>query len=202
MPIKISEMGKIFGVLFCILISNLASSYAQQNCNNYAFSRNTIYATCVSLPVLNSHLHWNYHSSNSTVDLAFRHTGSDTSQWVAWALNINGQGMVGAQALVAVTGSNGSVQAYTSSVTSYSTGLQPSPLSFDVPSLTAERVNGDVVIYATLVLPRGGTRFNQVWQVGPVYNGAPGMHGLGADNRMSIGSVDFVSGETSAGGNA
>ncbi|KAM0063065.1 putative cytochrome b561 and DOMON domain-containing protein [Helianthus debilis subsp. tardiflorus] len=195
-------MGKIFGVLFCILISNLASSsYAQGNCNSYAFSRNTIYTTCVSLPVLNSHLHWNYHSSNSTVDLAFRHAGSDTSQWVAWALNINGQGMLGAQALVAVTGSNGSVQAYTSSVTGYSTGLQPSPLSFDVPSITAERVRGDVVIYATLVLPSGGTRFNQVWQVGPVNNGAPGIHGLGADNRNSLGSVDFISGETGAGGN-
>jgi hypothetical protein len=193
-------MGKILSLLFCILISNLAASSAQ-NCNNYAFSSNAIFATCVSLPVLNSHLHWNYHPSNGTVDLAFRHTGSDASQWVAWALNVNGQGMVGAQALVAVSGSNGSVQSYTSAVTGYNTGLQPSTLSFDVPSITAERVNGVVVIYATLVLPSGGTRFNQVWQVGPVNNGAPGIHALGADNRNSLGSVDFINGQTSAGGN-
>lgn len=191
-------MGKFLSVLFCILISNLAVLSAQ-TCENYAFRSNAIYATCVSLPVLNSHLHWNYHS-NGTVDLAFRHTGSTTSQWVAWALNVGGSGMIGAQALVAVTHSNGSVQAYTSAVSSYQTSLQPSTLSFDVPRITAERVAGDVVIYATLVLPSGGTGFNQVWQVGPATNGVPSIHALTNDNRASVGRVDFISGQTTAGG--
>ncbi|KAI3786381.1 hypothetical protein L1987_40019 [Smallanthus sonchifolius] len=87
------------------MISNLAVSYAQ-SCNNYTFSSNAIYATCVSLPVLNSHLHWTYHS-NGTVDVAFRHTGSTTSQWVACGLNVRGLGMIGAQAIVAVANSSG-----------------------------------------------------------------------------------------------
>ncbi|PWA47848.1 cytochrome b561 and DOMON domain-containing protein [Artemisia annua] len=192
-------MSKILAILFCILLTNLSVSYAQ-NCRNYAFSSNAVYATCVSLPVLNSHLHWNYHA-NGTVDVAFRHTGSTTNQWVAWALNFQRPGMLGAQALVALTSSNGTVQAYTSAVAGYDTSLQPSSLSFEVPMIRSERVNGDVIIYATLVLPRGGTRFNQVWQVGPVTNGAPSIHGLGSDNRNSIGSVDFSTGQTAAGGN-
>lgn len=192
-------MSKILAILFCILLKNLSVSYAQ-NCNNFAFSSNAVYATCVTLPVLNSHLHWNYHT-NGTVDVAFRHTGSNTNQWVAWALNFGRPAMVGSQALVALTSSNGSVEAYTSAVTSYNTGLQRSSLSFEVPMIRSERVNGDVIIYATLVLPRGETRFNQVWQVGPVTNGAPSIHALGSDNRNSVGSVDFSTGQTAGGGN-
>ncbi|KAL4587021.1 hypothetical protein LXL04_011670 [Taraxacum kok-saghyz] len=119
-------------LLFIILISNLAGLNAQ-SCETASFRNNAIYRTCVSLPVLNSHLHWNY-NTNGTVDLAFRHTGSATSQWVAWALNVGG-----------------SVEAYTTLVTGFQTTLQPSRLSFDV----AERVNGVVVIYATIVLPSG-----------------------------------------------
>lgn len=109
--------------------------------------------------------------------------------------------MVGAQALVGLVSSNGSVQAYTSSVTGYATGLQPSGLSFDVPRIRAEMVNGDVVIYATLVLPAGRTSFNQVWQVGPVTSGAPAAHQMDSANRNSVGTVDFASGQIADGGN-
>nr|XP_043629448.1 cytochrome b561 and DOMON domain-containing protein At5g35735-like [Erigeron canadensis] len=193
-------MGKILTFLLCILVSNLVLSSHAQDCSTYRFTNNAIYATCVTLPVLSSNLHWNYQPSNGTVDIAYRHAGVSTSQWVAWALNINGTGMVGAQALVAIPNSNGSVQAYTSSVTGYGTTLQQSPLSFDVQDIRAERVNGDVVIYATLVLPSGRTNFNQVWQIGPVSNGAPSAHAMGSDNRASLGSVDFVTGQAGAGG--
>lgn len=108
--------------------------------------------------------------------------------------------MVGAQALVALSNPNGSVQAYTSSVTGYGTSLQQSALSFDVSGLRAESVNGDVVIYGTLVLPSGRTSFNHVWQIGPVSNGAPGAHNMGSENRNSVGTVDFVTGQAGAGG--
>lgn len=192
-------MGKILHLLFFTLITNSIISSAQ-DCSSYSFTNNAIFATCVTLPALNSNLHWNYHQTNGTVDIAYRHTGVPTSQWVAWALNVNGNGMVGAQALVGLVSSNGSVQAYTSSVDGYGTGLQPSSLSFNVPVIRAERVNGDVVIYATLVLPAGRTNFNQVWQMGPVSNGAPGAHPLGSENRNSVGTVDFVTGQAGAGG--
>ncbi|KAI3803600.1 hypothetical protein L1987_31756 [Smallanthus sonchifolius] len=87
-------MGKSFHPIFCILISILTISYAQ-DCNTYSFSKNNVYATCVTLPVLNSQLHWNYHPTNATVDVAYRQTGVTNSQWVAWALNLGGSvGMV------------------------------------------------------------------------------------------------------------
>ncbi|KAF5812206.1 putative cytochrome b561 and DOMON domain-containing protein [Helianthus annuus] len=191
-------MGKIFNMFLYIFISSFALSYAQ-SCNNYTFSTNQIYATCVSLPVLNSHLHWNYHS-NGTVDVAFRHTGSTASQWVAWALNVNGSGMIGAQAIVAVTSPSGAVRVYTSAVNNYGTGLEESSLSFGVPRMIAERVNGDLVVYASLVLPNGRTRFNHVWQVGPVNNGVLSMHSMSPDNRNSVGEVDFITGQMRAGG--
>ncbi|KAI3689135.1 hypothetical protein L2E82_47084 [Cichorium intybus] len=59
------------------------------------------------------------------------------------------------------------------------------PLSFDLPTIRAERVNGDVVIYATLELLSGRTSFNQIWQSGPISNEAPGAHPLGSKNRSS-----------------
>ncbi|XP_076942019.1 cytochrome b561 and DOMON domain-containing protein At5g35735-like [Bidens hawaiensis] len=193
-------MGKLLPLLFTILISNIIISSAQ-DCNSYSFTNNAIFASCVSLPVQNSHLHWTYHANNGTADIAYRHTGVSTSTWVAWGLNVNGGGMVGTQALVGLVGSNGSVQAYTSAVAGYNTGLQQSALSFDVSGLRAERVSGgDVVIYGTLVLPSGRTSFSQVWQMGPVTNGAPGQHALGSENRNSVGTVDFVTGQQGAGG--
>lgn len=47
---------------------------------------------------------------------------------------------------------SGFMRAYTSSITSYSTMLQ-GPLSFRVTQLPAEYVNGDMTIFATIVLP-------------------------------------------------
>ncbi|KAL8209660.1 hypothetical protein R6Q57_006392 [Mikania cordata] len=193
-------MGKILTLLFFILISNSIISSAQ-DCSTYTFTNNAIFTTCVTLPVQNSHLYWNYHPTNGTVDVAFRHTGVSASDWVAWALNVDSAGMVGAQALVALPDTNGSVQAYTSAVTGYGTTLQRSALSFNVPVIRAERDgNGDVIIYGTLVLPGGRTSFNHVWQMGPVTNGAPGAHAMGSENRNSLGTVDFVTGQAGTGG--
>ncbi|XP_076925791.1 cytochrome b561 and DOMON domain-containing protein At5g35735-like [Bidens hawaiensis] len=191
-------MGKILNVLLCVLLS----SFAAQSCNNCTFSSNQIYAACVSLPVLNSHLHWNYHP-NGTVDVAFRHTGATTSQWVSWALNVHGSGMIGAQAIVAVTSSTGAARVYTSAINGYVTGLQETSLSFDVSNMSTERVNGDLVVYASLVLLNGRTRFNHVWQVGLVNNGVLGIHSMSRDNRHAVGEVDFITGlaKVSEGGN-
>ncbi|KAJ9551683.1 hypothetical protein OSB04_015728 [Centaurea solstitialis] len=192
-------MGKLIYFLFFIFISNFTQSSYAQNCNSYSFTNNANYATCVSLPVQNSHLHWNYHAANGTADVAYRHTGV-SSGWVAWALNLDRAAMVGSQALVALFSANGSVRAYTSAVTGYTTQLEESALSFDVPAIRAESVNGDVVIYATLVLPSGRTSFNQVWQTGPVSNGAPSAHNLASENRNSVGTVDFATGQAAGGG--
>ncbi|KAG9143168.1 hypothetical protein Leryth_027321 [Lithospermum erythrorhizon] len=59
------------------------------------------FTDCESLHVLDSFLHWTYHPRNHTVDLAYRRVGVEASDWVSWAVNFDGKGMIGAQCLVA-----------------------------------------------------------------------------------------------------
>lgn len=123
------------------------------------------------------------------------------SNWVAWSLNPNGQGMVGAQALVAFFNSTGALHAYTSPITAYATTLQEGPLSFQVPSIAAEYANNDqMIIYATIVLPQGATSFAQVWQHGEVSGTTPRVHLTNGDHLRSVGRIDFATGATSGGG--
>ncbi|XAR68164.1 hypothetical protein NMG60_11003200 [Bertholletia excelsa] len=185
---------------FASLLISLFSSSSAQTCTSYTFSSNKLYSNCSDLPYLNSYLHWTYHSANSTVDIAYRHTSVDTLTWVAWALNPSGTQMIGAQSLVALHNSSGVPHAYTSAVTSYQTTLQESTLSFTVPTLTAEYVSGEMIIYATLELPSGQTSFQQVWQAGPVSNGQPGRHPTTGANMQSVATIDFSTGSTTATG--
>ncbi|XP_059318339.1 cytochrome b561 and DOMON domain-containing protein At4g17280-like [Lycium ferocissimum] len=182
-----------------ILLTLATSSYAQE-CLSHQFRSNSVFSTCNPLPVLNSFLHWTYHPDNHTVDLAYRHGNVANSDWVAWALNLGGQGMVGAQCLVAFRNSSGQIHAYTSPISAYSTQLSEGPLNFRVPRISAEFVNNEMIIFATLELPTGRTSFNQVWQNGPVSQGALQVHSQTGDNMRSTGTVDFVSGQTSGGG--
>lgn len=185
---------------FCLLLSLCANSSAQ-TCSSYSFSSNKLFSLCTTLPYLNAFLHWNYHPSNGTVDIAYRHASIDASKWVAWALNLEGTGMAGCQSLVALHSTNGTTSAYTSSVNSTAiSSLAQSKLSFDVPSISAEYANSEMIIYATLVLPGNQTTFNQVWQDGPVSNGNAGAHALSGANVQSMGKVNFLSGETSSTG--
>ncbi|CAN4097501.1 unnamed protein product [Withania somnifera] len=165
-----------------ILLTLFTSPYAQ-NCSSHQFRSNNVFATCNPLPVLNSFLHWTYHPDNHTVDLAYRHGGVRDSDWVAWALNLGGSGMVGSQCLIAFRNSSGQTHAYTSPISSYGTQLSESPLSFGVPRISSEFINNEMIIFATLELPSGRTNFNQ----------------RTGENMRSTGTVDFVSGQTSAG---
>uniref|UniRef100_A0A5B7BDT6 Cytochrome b561 and DOMON domain-containing protein n=1 Tax=Davidia involucrata TaxID=16924 RepID=A0A5B7BDT6_DAVIN len=180
-------------VFSCIFMISLFGSSSAQTCNSFTtFSSNRLYSSCSDLSVLNSFLHWNYHSSNGTVDIAYRHTGVTSSRWVAWALNVGGSGMIGAQCLVAFVNSSGVVRAYTSDVTGYGTTLAEGPLSFNVPNISAEFINSNqMIIYATLELPNGQTSFNQVWQDGPLNGNTLGEHATSGDNMKSTGTVDF-----------
>ncbi|KAK1396166.1 Cytochrome b561 and DOMON domain-containing protein [Heracleum sosnowskyi] len=189
-------------LLSCVLFYVFASTSAQ-DCNNYAFRSNNKFSTCSSLPEQNAFLHWTYNSTDHTADIAFRHGSVSTSRWVAWALNINKTGMAGAQSLVAFQNSSGAMRFYTSPVASTAiSGLTQGPLSFDVPKMSAEFVSSssEIIIYATLNLPKGRTSFSQVWQEGPVSSDNPSAHALGSANTKSVGTVDFSSGQTTAGG--
>ncbi|XP_033509510.1 cytochrome b561 and DOMON domain-containing protein At5g47530-like [Nicotiana tomentosiformis] len=152
---------------FLLLSLFSTTSYAQtQNCSAFAFRNNQNFATCNPLPLLNSVLHWTYHSDNHTVDLAYRHRGVTDSDWVAWGLNINGGRMVGTQCLVAFKNSSGQIQAYTAPIADYLTQLRQGSLSFNVPRIEAEFSNNEYIIFASLELPSGRTSFKQVWQNG------------------------------------
>ncbi|GAA0157182.1 hypothetical protein LIER_14503 [Lithospermum erythrorhizon] len=199
---KMNDIPIISYLLVCLLLAS--SCHAQnQDCASYSFPNNNIYQTCNALPVLNSFLHYTYHQSNHTVDLAYRRAGVTLSNWVAWALNPDASGMRGAQSLVAFQNSSGVFGARTSPVTDYSPSLQPGSLSFGVPRIDAEFLSGsnEMIIYATLQLPNNRTTFNQVWQSGQVSGGSPQPHDTSGDNLRSTGTVDFLTGQTTEGGN-
>nr|DAD20293.1 TPA_asm: hypothetical protein HUJ06_021756 [Nelumbo nucifera] len=188
-------------LFLCVLISLFFSSSAQ-TCQSYTFSSNRQFSSCSDLPVLNSYLHWTYSPSAGSVQIAYRHTGVTTSNWVAWAINPTSQGMIGAQALVAYQQSNGSMLAYTSPVTSVSTSLAEGNLSFQVSDLLATFDNNEMTIFATIELPNNLTTVNQVWQVGPVDQSTPRSHTTSGDNINSKGSLNFLSGQTTTTGNS
>lgn len=177
-------------------LSLFLSTYSQ--CS-YTFPSNKVYTHCSVLPRLNSFLHWNYNHSSGTVEVAYRHPGIDTSSsWVAWGLNPTESGMKGTQALVALKNSSGSVHVYTSAIVTHGTKLKSTPLSLEVPSLSAEYKGGQMIIYATLVLPKNRTTFNHVWQNGTVSGSTPDGHPTKGDNVRTMATVDFLSGQTNA----
>ncbi|KAJ6941130.1 hypothetical protein NC651_007041 [Populus alba x Populus x berolinensis] len=183
---------------FFLLISLSVSSLAQ-SCSSYSFFNNQKYSNCNDLSQLSCSLHWNYHQSNMTADIAFRKTGALTSNWIAWALNPTGRQMAGSQALVAYKHSNGTMLAYTTQVGA-SGSMQPASLNFGVLNISAENVGGDMIIFATLQLSDSLVLTNQVWQEGPLSGGTPGPHPLHAENKQSVGTVDFVSGSVTSAG--
>jgi len=190
-------------LLSCVLFSLCASSFAQ-TCKSYTFSSNRVFTSCQDLPVLSAFLHWSYDQSTNKVDIAYRHTGTTTSSWVAWAINPTSTGMVGAQALVAYQNSSSVMRAYTSPVSSYSTTLTEGALSFAVSNLSATFENSnEMTIFAVLTLGSGVTTVNQVWQEGPLSGDSPGIHSTGSSaNMKSMATLNFLDDQatTSAGG--
>ncbi|XP_074272761.1 cytochrome b561 and DOMON domain-containing protein At5g47530-like [Silene latifolia] len=195
-------MGKLILLSLSLIIIQLSlclTTTNAQSCKSFS-PNNKKYKTCNDLPELNSYLYWTYDSVAGTADIAFRATGvNPSSNWVAWALNPTGQGMTGAQSLVALQNSSGVMYAYTSDVQGYATTLAKSSLSFQVEKLTAmSRGNKEIIIMATIKPPK--TTVNQVWQVGPVSGGTPGQHPLLTANKKSSATINFLSGQTTSSG--
>uniref|UniRef100_A0A7N0VC30 Cytochrome b561 and DOMON domain-containing protein n=1 Tax=Kalanchoe fedtschenkoi TaxID=63787 RepID=A0A7N0VC30_KALFE len=193
---------KTAALLPLLLLSCLAlASVSAQTCGTYKFSNNAIFTSCNDLPVLNSYLHWTYDDSTRKANIAYRHTGVSTSQWVAWAINPSASNMIGCQALVAYHNSTGAVTAYTSPITSYRTTLSQGDLSFPVTGLTASysASTSEMIIFATIELPSATTTVNQVWQVGPMTGDTPQIHSTSGDNVKSMSTIDFLSGQSTGG---
>lgn len=176
---------------------------SQAACLGYTFSNNSqTYRTCSDLPVLSSSLHWTYDQSTGVANIAFRCSQTSSSQWISWGINPSGLRMVGTQALIAFQNSSGAMVRYTTPLESTSPTLQPGNLSFGVPSISAELEGNVMTIFATLQLAAGTTTVNQVWQVGPVSQGAPSAHSMDTANRQSVGSINLLSGAATGGSNS
>lgn len=188
-------MGTILkGILFsCMLLSLFLSSSAQK-CAKYSFASNKLFKACNDLPFLNAFLHWNHDPSSGNFQIAYRQTKITSTSWASWAINPDGSGMLGAQALVAYQKSDGSMRFYTSSVTDYETTLQEGDLKFPVADLSASFANNEIIIFATLNI-QNTTTLNQVWQNGPVASDKPGGHAISGANIQSSGSLNILSGQ-------
>ncbi|KAJ8648806.1 hypothetical protein MRB53_001829 [Persea americana] len=192
-------------ILFLILfsLSFLTLSANGLTCSSQTFSNNRLFASCSDLPHLDSTLHWTY-SSKSTLSLAFVAPPAKPNGWISWAINPTSTGMIGAQSLIAFPQSDGSITIQTFNITSYGP-VQQSPIAFEVSGASAEYSGGLMKIFATVKLPVGMTKVNQVWQVGgSVTNGVPDKHDFKADNMNSKGTLDLLKGESgsSSGGDS
>jgi len=157
------------------------------------------YSLCQSLPQLSATLSWTYHSGNGSVDLAFRAKPGSSTGWVAWGINPSGGGMVGTQALIALRQSNGTMSCNTYNVTSKRATLVPSPISFHATDLSSVYDNGQMTIFAKVVLPSNKSKVKHVWQVGSKAQGLnPSVHDMANGNLNSLGSIDLASANTTS----
>ncbi|WVZ12812.1 hypothetical protein V8G54_017342 [Vigna mungo] len=193
-------MGNMLRMLlaFCVLSSVVLTSSAQ-TCRNQTFS-NRLFTTCRDLPQLTAYLHWTYDQGSGKLDIAFVHAGiTSTNRWVAWAINPRNTldpAMIGAQALVAIPQSNGGPRVYTSSITSTSTQLEESEISYPVSGLSATYENNEVTIFATLTLSNDTTSLVHVWQDGTLSGTTPQEHSHETSHQNSKETLNLLSGSS------
>ncbi|XP_010445989.1 PREDICTED: cytochrome b561 and DOMON domain-containing protein At5g48750-like [Camelina sativa] len=174
----------------------------QGRCDSHIFKNGKHFRACIDLPVLDSFLHFSYVPETGVLEVAYRHTNIESSSRIAWGINVitinpTSKGMLGAQTLLAYRNStSGFMRAYTSSIKDYSTMLQEGPLSFRVTQLAAEFFNGEMTIFATMVLPSNTTVVNHLWQYGLLKKGDRlGMHAMSGDHLKSMATLDLLSGK-------
>lgn len=186
--------------LLCFFLPLFLPSSAQTCLSDTSFSQNRLYSKCDNLAHLSAALHWNYHPSNGTVDIAYRASQSSNG-WVAWAINPTSNQMIGAQSLIAFHDSTGAMTVDAVPISSYTPTVKDGTLSFKVYSKEAEFSNNMMTIYASVALPSNKTQVNQLWQAGTQFSGGvPSGHATSGDNILSFGTLDFLSGLSSGGG--
>ncbi|KAK3405882.1 hypothetical protein EUGRSUZ_K02101 [Eucalyptus grandis] len=150
---------------------------------------NKVYANCIDLPYLGAYLHYTYNASNSSLAIAYLAAPAPSGEWVSWAINPVGTGMIGAQALMALKLDDGSLAAKTYNCNSYM-AITESKLSFEVWDLSADQENGMMRVFASVEVPKNATSVNQVWNVGgTVITNQPQIHPLAPANREAKGKL-------------
>ncbi|CAN8265618.1 unnamed protein product [Cochlearia groenlandica] len=190
----------LFLVSPCFTTNATTDQQLQSTCDSHNFNNGKHFRSCIDLPVLDSYLHFSYVLETGLLDVAYRHTNVKPSSWIAWGINPTSKGMSGSQTLLAYRNStSGLVRAYTSSIKGYSTKLEEGPLSFRVTQLSAQYLNEEMTIFATMVLPPNTTLVNHLWQDGPLKEGDRlGMHAMSGDHLKSMSTLDLLSGQVTA----
>ncbi|KAI5012364.1 cytochrome b561 and DOMON domain-containing protein At4g12980-like [Hordeum vulgare subsp. vulgare] len=181
-----------------VVAASLSPPTAAQtaSCADHTFSGGRLYTACSQLEELDASVHWTYHASNGTADVAFRVPGGSAG-WAAWAINPSAVGMLGANTVFAYHDpATGVVAVATAVVDSYAPAFVDGDLAFAVHRRGAEYTDGVYAIHATVALPGNSTRQNIVWQAGTSSpDGLPESHQAFGDNVMSSRSWDFRSAE-------
>ncbi|XP_037442471.1 auxin-induced in root cultures protein 12-like [Triticum dicoccoides] len=172
-----------------VLVSPAAA--AGGSCKSEKFPAGKSYETCADLPALGAALHWTYDAAASSLSVAFAAKPASGAGWVAWGINPTGDGMKGAQSLLAFkSGATYVVNTY--NLTGYKP-LSPAstPIAFKATGLAAdEGAGGKVRLYGTLQLPKGMESVNHIWQVGSaVANGVPAKHAFAQENLDAKGKL-------------
>ncbi|KAG5042830.1 hypothetical protein JHK87_006745 [Glycine soja] len=172
--------------LFIILFSLFSTpSHSALTCASQKLNRT--YANCTNLPTLGATLHFTFNATNRSLSIAFSAEPPSRSGWVAWGLNLAGDGMRGAEAFLAFP-SSASASAITLgryNLTSYKAIDEVKAFTFDSWDLAAEESNGAVTIYGSVKIPDSARNVSHVWQVGPVAAGKPGVHSFEKKNTDS-----------------
>ncbi|XP_021633426.1 auxin-induced in root cultures protein 12 [Manihot esculenta] len=195
---SLSFVSSPFLFLFLSVVLLISPAHSL-NCTSQKFTNNKVFDNCTDLPTLDAYLHYTYNSSNSSLSIAFKAPPAETDGWVGWGVNLNGTGMAGAQALVALK--NGTVVVVKKyNLASYTDIEETSKLTVDVWDLSAESDStGNFVIFASVKVPAGPS-VNQIWQVGPsVKDGFPEKHGFASANLQAMGKLELVASKSSGG---
>ncbi|KAF8006797.1 hypothetical protein BT93_K0956 [Corymbia citriodora subsp. variegata] len=180
------------------LLSLFLSPAICLTCTSQKFT-NKVYANCIDLPQLGAYLHYTYNTSNSSLAIAYLAAPAPFGEWVSWAINPVGTGMIGAQALMALKLNGGSLVAKTYNCNSYM-AITESKLSFEVWDLSADQANGMMRVFASVKVPKNATSVNQVWNVGgAVIRNQPQVHPLAPANRLAKGKLMLVSSQNGGG---
>ncbi|KAF5959889.1 hypothetical protein HYC85_001098, partial [Camellia sinensis] len=96
----------------------------------------------------------------SSFSIASITSWAKSDSWITWALNPTRTSMAGAQVLVALKQSNGSMSVNMYNISSYNSIVQ-SKIAFKVPEKSTEYSGGTMKIIATLTLPMNSSSTNQ-----------------------------------------
>ncbi|RLN34561.1 auxin-induced in root cultures protein 12-like [Panicum miliaceum] len=181
--------------VLAVLLTAMRAAAAAGGCEGDKFPAGRSYAHCAALPKLGARLHWTHDSKTGSLSVAFvaRPAGAGGAGWVSWAINPTGDGMKGAQALVAFRASPAAPYAVnTYNITGYKPlGASSTAIAFRATDLAADAAAaGEVRLYGRLQLAPGTEVVNHIWQVGSaVTAGAPAKHAFDKDNLETKGKL-------------